>query len=103
MRARIMASIMGKRWTSAGMILLSFTLSSSLRAQTESGEVRRDKAIEEMADALVPEMLRERKIPGAAVAVVSGDTVVFAKGYGSADLEKQTPVTSETVFQLAST
>jgi CubicO group peptidase (beta-lactamase class C family) len=98
-----MASIMGKRWTSAGMILLSFTLSSSLRAQTESGEVRRDKAIEEMADALVPEMLRERKIPGAAVAVVSGDTVVFAKGYGSADLEKQTPVTSETVFQLAST
>src|SRR5688572_29604969 len=81
-------------------ILASFALSRSLWAGAPPIEVRSDKAIEEIADALVPELMRERKIPGAAVAVVSGDTVVLAKGYGVADLENQTPVTSETVFQL---
>ena len=84
-------------------ILASFTISSSLPAEAEPVEALTEKAIEEIAEAVVPEMLRERKIPGAAVAVLSGDTVLFAKGYGVADLEKQTPVTTATVFQLAST
>ena len=82
-------------------ILLSFSPSNSLRPQTEA--VQTDKAIEAIADSLVPELLRERKIPGVAVAMLSGNTVVIAKGYGLADLEKQTPVTTATVFQLAST
>lgn len=94
---------MANRLTLPVVILLSFTLSTSLWAQTDAVEVRTDKAIEQMADSLVPELLRERKIPGAAVAVLSRDTVVFAKGYGYADLEKRTPVTTQTVFQLAST
>ena len=84
-------------------ILASFTLSSALSAEAEKVEAPRDKAIEEIADAVMLDLLRERKIPGAAVAILSGDTVIFAKGYGVADLEKQTPVTTETVFQLAST
>jgi CubicO group peptidase (beta-lactamase class C family) len=91
-----MASIMANRRTLLVVILLSVALARSLWAQT-------DNAIEAIADSLVPELLRERKIPGAAVAVVSGDAVVFAKGYGLADLEKQTPVATATVFQLAST
>lgn len=103
MLGQSMASIMGNRFTLRVAILLSLTLLSSLWVETEAVQVRTDKAIEEIADSLVPELSRERKIPGAAVAVVSGETVVFAKGYGHADLEKRTPVTGETVFQLAST
>jgi CubicO group peptidase (beta-lactamase class C family) len=94
---------MGNRCTLLVVILLSVALASSLWAQTETGQVPTDKAIEAIADSLVPELLRERKISGAAVAVVSGGALVFAKGYGLADLEKRTPVTAETVFQLAST
>jgi CubicO group peptidase (beta-lactamase class C family) len=94
---------MGNCCTPLGLILLSITLPSSLWGQPEPTEARTDKAIEQMADAVVPELLRERKIPGAAVAVLTGDKVVFAKGYGVADLEKQIPVTTATVFQLAST
>ena len=40
--------------------------------------------------------------PGAAVAIVRGDSVQFAKGYGIADLEHDIPVTPNTVFMAAS-
>lgn len=40
--------------------------------------------------------------PGAAVAVVQDGKVVFKKGYGSANLEYDIPVTPETVFHVAS-
>ena len=40
--------------------------------------------------------------PGAAVAVVQNDEIVFSKGYGSANLEYDIPVTTETIFHVAS-
>ncbi|MEO0731381.1 MAG: serine hydrolase domain-containing protein [Bacteroidota bacterium] len=40
--------------------------------------------------------------PGAAVAVVKDQEIVFAKGYGSANLEYDIPNTPETVFHIAS-
>lgn len=40
--------------------------------------------------------------PGAAVAVLMGSEVVFAKGYGSAQLEYGIPITPTTVFHVAS-
>lgn len=40
--------------------------------------------------------------PGAAVAVMQNGTVVFKKGYGSANLEYDIPVTPETIFHVAS-
>ena len=40
--------------------------------------------------------------PGAAVAVVQDGAIVFKKGYGSANLEYDIPVTSSTIFHIAS-
>lgn len=40
--------------------------------------------------------------PGVAIAVVKDGKLVFAKGYGSANLEFGQPITSTTVFQIAS-
>lgn len=40
--------------------------------------------------------------PGAAVAVVQDGDVVFRRGYGMANLEHQIPITSSTVFDIAS-
>lgn len=40
--------------------------------------------------------------PGAAVAVVQNGEVIFKKGYGSAQLEYDIPVTPETIFHVAS-
>ncbi len=40
--------------------------------------------------------------PGMAVGVIRDGKLVFAKGYGVADLEKKTPITPDTDFRLAS-
>ena len=44
----------------------------------------------------------DERTPGAAVAVVQNGEVVFASGYGSADLDHGVPITPETVFNVAS-
>jgi len=43
-----------------------------------------------------------RVVPGFAIAVVRGDQVLFAQGYGLRDVESRLPVTAETGFYLAS-
>ncbi|MDJ0837560.1 MAG: serine hydrolase [Acidobacteriota bacterium] len=46
---------------------------------------------------------KELHIPGMAIAVVKDDAIVFARGFGVSDVEKQTPVTTETIFAIGST
>lgn len=46
--------------------------------------------------------LRETGTPGAAVAVVKGDRVVFAKGFGVASVETNAAVTTGTLFRVGS-
>jgi CubicO group peptidase (beta-lactamase class C family) len=48
------------------------------------------------------EELKETNTPGAAVAVVSKDRLVFAKGFGIANIETGTPVTPDTLFRIGS-
>ncbi|SFR35723.1 CubicO group peptidase, beta-lactamase class C family [Robiginitalea myxolifaciens] len=58
--------------------------------------------LESRVDAVFSEYGNE-KIPGAAVAVLQGDSVVFSKGYGSANLEYDIPITPDkTIFHVAS-
>src|SRR5258708_4302383 len=49
------------------------------------------------------EELRATNTPGAAVAVVAGNRMLFAKGYGLASVESKDPVTPEMLFRLGST
>lgn len=46
--------------------------------------------------------IRKNDIPGAAVAVVTGDSVLFTAGFGYANIEKKMPVTVNTHFFLGS-
>lgn len=41
-------------------------------------------------------------IPGMAIAVVRDDQIVFARGFGVADIDKKTPVTPHTLFAIGS-
>jgi D-alanyl-D-alanine carboxypeptidase len=54
-------------------------------------------------DSALRAAMRARDVPGAAVAVLRHDTVVFMRGFGVADRARGTAVTERTVFQLAST
>lgn len=53
-------------------------------------------------DQIVTDELERTGVPGAAVAVVYGDEVVYTKGYGLREVGKPDEVDADTVFQLAS-
>ena len=62
-----------------------------------AGAARADRV-----DDYVAGQLRERHIPGAAIAVVKNGRITKASGYGLANVELKVPVTSDTVFEIGS-
>ena len=53
-------------------------------------------------DSLAKSSLQKTGVPGAAIAVVYKDQVVYARGFGVREAGKSDPVDADTVFQLAS-
>lgn len=53
-------------------------------------------------DTLITARMHQRKLPGVAVAVVERGRPITMRHYGAASLELETPVTSDTVFELGS-
>jgi CubicO group peptidase (beta-lactamase class C family) len=47
--------------------------------------------------------MREHNIKGMSIALVDDQDIVWASGFGLADVEKEIPVTRETIFQIGST
>lgn len=55
------------------------------------------------SEKIINKLLRKAIIPGMAVTVIKDDAVIWQKGYGFADVEKQTPAHPEnTLFRIAS-
>src|SRR5262245_37068108 len=50
----------------------------------------------------LPQRMAHYNVPGVSIAVVQGGVVEWARGYGVAEANGQTPVTQDTVFQAAS-
>jgi CubicO group peptidase (beta-lactamase class C family) len=48
------------------------------------------------------EELKQTLTPGAAIAIVSGDRIVFTKGFGVSSIETRLPVTSDMLFRNGS-
>jgi N-acyl-D-amino-acid deacylase len=46
--------------------------------------------------------MRQRHVPGGAVAIVKDGRLVYARGYGFADVEQHTPVEPNSMFRIAS-
>lgn len=53
-------------------------------------------------DALFTKAVADWRVPGMAVAIIKGDDVVYAKGFGFRDAEKKLPVTENTLFPIGS-
>ncbi len=56
----------------------------------------------ETADATITKALEENHLPGIGVGLVYQGQVLYAKGYGFADVAQRVPATPETVFRIAS-
>lgn len=70
---------------------------SSLSTHLVGGEID-FQALERIA----MDELQENRIPGAAVAIVLGDKLAFAKGFGVANVETGAPVMTNTLFRIGS-
>jgi CubicO group peptidase (beta-lactamase class C family) len=77
-------------------ITLTLLRTASLDAQAPA-----DSALARMERAVRAEMAA-RGIPGVALALVRGDSVVYARGFGVASAETGEPVTPEMLFQVGS-
>lgn len=53
-------------------------------------------------EAYVEEQIKEKGIPGASIAIVSGSKTIYAKGFGVRSLQTNLPVTEETTFNTGS-
>src|SRR3989442_13891595 len=51
----------------------------------------------------VLEELKETNSPGATVAIVSGDGIVYSKGFGISNVETGAPMTPDMLFRIGST
>ena len=56
----------------------------------------------ESFDRLMSAFVRDRKIPGAALAVARGRKVVYSRGFGYADVDAREPVGPAALFRIAS-
>jgi CubicO group peptidase (beta-lactamase class C family) len=53
-------------------------------------------------DRYVRDEIRRERVPGVSVAIVRGGRIVFARGYGEANVELHAPATDSTVYQSGS-
>jgi CubicO group peptidase (beta-lactamase class C family) len=75
------------------------TLFLSLTLQVPAPDLASQAA---QVDTLMTEVMAERLIPGAAIAVVRGHQVILTRNYGTGSVELETPVRQGSVFLTAS-
>lgn len=87
-------------------ILLAMILTSGLHplpVTAAATAARASADFQAFFDAAIAEQMANAHIAGATVAVVQGDEIAFAKGYGYANLAEQVPVQADrTLFFIGS-
>ena len=51
---------------------------------------------------IIPDIMKKRKVPGAALAVVDTNGIIWSAAFGYTDYDKKTPITPDTVFSIQS-
>jgi CubicO group peptidase (beta-lactamase class C family) len=59
-------------------------------------------SVSALIDTLVPLLMKETRVPGVAIALISNRTVVWSRQYGVADARSGVPVTRGTLFEACS-
>ena len=81
-----------------------FLISTLLLCGLANAQTRQDKSLERKVNQYVDELTKKLPVtPGLAVAIVRGDKIVFAKGFGYRNVKAKLLVTPNTRFYIAST
>ena len=83
-------------------MLRSFALAFSCIALAVANAPAQQPRWAAAIDSMMQRELARTRTPGAQIAVVKGDRVVYTRGYGVADVEAQRPVTERTLFHTGS-
>ncbi len=79
------------------LFLLLVSISSSIHGQTYN----LDKSLKGF-DKYIGQVMKDWNSPGIAIGIIIKGELVYSKGYGYRDLENKLPVTSTTLFPIAS-
>lgn len=66
------------------------------------GDPRPRPPFADSIEQMVPRLMRDAQVPGVAVALVEEGAVAWSEGFGYEDRESRTPMTGQSVFQVAS-
>jgi CubicO group peptidase (beta-lactamase class C family) len=91
----------GVRLILANILTLALLVSFSAQAFAQDDSAKVAQKLEGF-DAIIEKVLKDWNGPGIGVGIVVNDKLVFAKGYGYRDYEKKLPITSKTLFPIAS-
>ena len=92
----------------SALLLLSVSLlglPADALAQSVVAPQKTAPTLAEQLDRLAAEFDRNHldlHVPGAVLAIVRGEEVILARGFGVADIERKTPVTPDTPFFIGS-
>ncbi len=65
-------------------------------------EPGKTEKMREFAEWIIPEFMREGRIPGFSIAVVKGGEVIYKQGFGSRDPARTLPATPDTLYGIGS-
>src|SRR5262245_10852698 len=83
-------------------LVLALTIASVTAAQPQVAPPEKYATALAHVEKLVQQELTDKKLPAISIAIVDDQTVVWAKGFGSADPEKKTPATAQTLYRVGS-
>lgn len=88
-------------WFGAALTATAFGVSGTSDARSRRAPVRLDPWIP--YDTYLDKARRDWRVPGLGVAIVRGGVLVYAKGFGVANVDTNAPVTADTLFNAGST
>jgi CubicO group peptidase (beta-lactamase class C family) len=90
----------------AALLLVTGSASSQTKKKAQPASSKTSAAIQKPPldglDDFIPQTMKDWKVPGLAITVVQDGKVVLTKGYGYRDADKKLPVTTNTLFCIAS-
>ena len=85
-----------KNFVLVSLIILFALTFSNVTAQESSSQ------IEEKIDPLIQDVMKSYDLPGLAIAIVKDNKIVYAKAFGVKNLKTKEPITTKSLFHMAS-
>ena len=61
------------------------------------------ESVMELLEQTITDLMKQFKIPGMSLGIVSNDQVIYSKAFGAKNLEKNIPTTMDTLYFIGST